>query len=170
MVNYTTSFTECFDHVSQATPTINWNNPADINIWYMTILTAYATALINVIPAVQQGVSLTITNQHIQQVMTSVGQTITYTYNVTNSGNKNISAPITSLLQTTRLAQYLYKAAGILSPCSSVTGTATYKITDADINTGSVAMQCMQQVHQWTDNNFTPKYCDGSLISSQPMT
>ena len=27
---------------------------------------------------------------------------------------------------------------GILSPGSSVTGTATYKITDADINTGSV--------------------------------
>jgi hypothetical protein len=27
---------------------------------------------------------------------------------------------------------------GILSPGSSVTGTATYKITDVDINTGSV--------------------------------
>ena len=30
------------------------------------------------------------------------------------------------------------QTSGILSPGSSVTGTATYKITDADINTGSV--------------------------------
>ena len=30
------------------------------------------------------------------------------------------------------------QGSGILSPGSSVTGTATYKITDADINTGSV--------------------------------
>jgi hypothetical protein len=30
------------------------------------------------------------------------------------------------------------QSSDILSPGSSVTGTATYKITDADINTGSV--------------------------------
>ncbi len=94
MVNYTTASQSVSINVSQATPTINWNNPADI-IYGIDYTTAYATALINVIPAVQQGVSLTITKSAYSTSYDSVGQTITYTYNVTNSGNKNISAPIT---------------------------------------------------------------------------
>jgi hypothetical protein len=66
----------------------------------------------------------------------NVGQTIIYTYKVTNSGNTDISAPIT--VADDNAGTVPIKNSGILSPGSSVTGTATYKITDADINTGSV--------------------------------
>ena len=63
-----------------------------------------------------------------------VGQTITYTYKVTNSGNTDISAPIT--VADDNAGTVSIQNSGILSPGSSVTGTATYKITDADINAG----------------------------------
>jgi hypothetical protein len=55
---------------------------------------------------------------------------------VFNSGNVDILAPIT--VTDDKLGTVLIQNSGILSPGSSVTGTATYKITDADINAGSV--------------------------------
>ena len=68
----------------------------------------------------------------------TVGQTITYIYNVTNSGNVDISAPIT--VSDNKFSTVPIQSSGILSPGSSVSGTAAYKITDADINTGSVTI------------------------------
>jgi hypothetical protein len=65
-----------------------------------------------------------------------VGQTITYHYTVTNSGNIDISAPIT--VTDDKFGTVSIQNSGILSPGSSITGTSTYKITDADINAGSV--------------------------------
>ena len=64
------------------------------------------------------------------------GQTITYTYKVTNSGNADISAPIT--VTDDNFGTVPIQNSGILSPGSSVTGTTTYKTTDADINAGPV--------------------------------
>jgi hypothetical protein len=48
----------------------------------------------------------------------------------------NISAPIT--IKDDNVGTVSIQNSGILSPGLSVTGTATYKITDADINAGSV--------------------------------
>jgi YVTN family beta-propeller protein len=65
-----------------------------------------------------------------------VGQIITYTYTVTNNGNVNIAAPIT--VTDDKIGTISILSSGTLSPGSSVTGTATYKITDADIHVDSV--------------------------------
>jgi hypothetical protein len=82
----------------------------------------------------------------------TAGQTITYTYTVTNSGNGDISAPIT--VTDDKAGTVPIQSSGILSPGSNITGTATYKITDADINTGSVT---------------NVAYATGS-INNQPIT
>ena len=65
-----------------------------------------------------------------------VGQTITYTYKITNNGNVNVSAPITVI--DDKFGTVPIQNSGILSPGSSVTGTATYTITQADLDSGSV--------------------------------
>jgi YVTN family beta-propeller protein len=96
--------------------------------------TASKTVYINVIPAVQ---SLTITKTPNPLTYSASGQTITYTYTVKNTGNVDISAPIT--VTDDKFGTVPIQSSGILSPGLSVTGTATYKITDADINTGYVA-------------------------------
>ena len=65
----------------------------------------------------------------------AVGDQIIYSYNVTNSGNVNITGPINvtdSVLGTVNIT------AGDLIPGQTVTGTANYTITQADINAGSV--------------------------------
>ena len=64
------------------------------------------------------------------------GQTITYTYKVTNSGNADISAPIT--VTDDNFGTVPIQNSGILSPGSSVTGTTTYTTTQADITAGHV--------------------------------
>jgi len=90
---------------------------------------------ITVTPNVQNA-ALTIQKSAYPTSYDDVGQIIRYTYNVTNSGNVGISAPIT--VTDEKVGTVSIQNSGILSPSSSVTGTATYKITDADINTGSV--------------------------------
>jgi len=65
----------------------------------------------------------------------AVGQIITYTYNVTNSGNVNITG---SVNVTDNKVGTIEIIAGDLIPGQSVTGTGNYTITQADINTGSV--------------------------------
>ena len=82
------------------------------------------------------GAALTIAKSAYPTSYDTVGQTITYTYTVTNSRNGDISAPIT--ITDDKAGTVSIQSSGILSPGLSVTGTATYKITDADINTGSV--------------------------------
>ena len=65
----------------------------------------------------------------------TVGQNITYTYNVTNSGNVNITGPINVTDNITGIIQI---SASGLAPGHSVTGTANYTITQADIDNGYV--------------------------------
>ena len=90
------------------------------------------TARINI----TQNPVLTIVKSAYPASYNAVGQTITYTYTVTNSGDVDISAPINVI--DDKLGTISIQSSGTLSPGSRVTGTATYKIIDADINTGSV--------------------------------
>ena len=63
-------------------------------------------------------------------------QTITYTYTVTNSGNVDISAPIT--VTDDKFGTISIQGSGILGPCSSAQNTYSYRITQADINNSYV--------------------------------
>ena len=60
---------------------------------------------------------------------------ITYTYNVTNTGNVNITGPINVTDNVTGTSQILVST---LEPGQNVTGTSTYTITQADLDSGSV--------------------------------
>ncbi|WP_198032569.1 DUF7507 domain-containing protein, partial [Aerolutibacter daejeonensis] len=65
----------------------------------------------------------------------SVGDVIQYAYDVTNSGNVTITGPIT--VSDDKIASVTCPA-GDLAPGAMVTCTASYTVTQADINTGSV--------------------------------
>ena len=91
--------------------------------------------LITVTPNVQNA-ALAIVKSAYPTRYDDAGQTITYHYTVTNSGNADISAPITVV--DDNVGTVPIQNSGILSPGSSVTRTTTYKITDADINAGHV--------------------------------
>ena len=101
---------------------------------YYTEIITYQNS--QVIQVTFQGAALTIAKSAYPTSYDDVGQTITYHYTVTNSGNVDISAPITVI--DDKAGTVSIQSSGILSPGSSVTGTATYTMTDADINTGSV--------------------------------
>ena len=64
-----------------------------------------------------------------------VGQVIGYTYNVTNTGNVNLTAPFTV---TDNLTTIGYTAPLELQPGQNFTGTSTYTITQSDYDNGSV--------------------------------
>jgi hypothetical protein len=64
----------------------------------------------------------------------AVGQNITYTYNITDSGS-GYPGPITV---TDNITGKILILNGDLSPDQSITGTATYTITRADLDAGSV--------------------------------
>ncbi|PZU46560.1 MAG: AraC family transcriptional regulator, partial [Microbacterium sp.] len=70
----------------------------------------------------------------------AAGDTVTYTFSATNTGNTTLTAvgiadPMTGLSALT----YTWPgAAGTLRPGQTVTATATYTLTQADVNAGSV--------------------------------
>jgi YVTN family beta-propeller protein len=95
--------------------------------------TASKTVYINVIPAMP---SLTLSKIANLTSYFAVGQVIGYNYTVKNTGNVDIKGPIT--VKDDKFGTITMPNSDILDKDSSVTGTATYKITDADINAGSV--------------------------------
>ena len=80
--------------------------------------------------------ALTITKTPNPLTYSASGQTITYTYTVKNTGNAEIKGPIT--VTDDKFGTITIPNSDTLSPGSSVTGTATYKITQANINAGHV--------------------------------
>ncbi|MEN4936490.1 DUF7507 domain-containing protein, partial [Pantoea agglomerans] len=68
----------------------------------------------------------------------AVGDVLSYSYLVTNSGNTTITAAIT--VSDDRIATVTCPAlpAGGLAPTQSITCTATYTVTQADIDAGTV--------------------------------
>ena len=80
--------------------------------------------------------ALTITKTPNPLTYSASGQTITYTYTVKNTGNVEIKGPIT--VTDDKFGIITIPNSDTLNPGSSVTGTATYKITQANIDEGHV--------------------------------
>ena len=88
------------------------------------------------ITAINQNPALTIVKSASPTTYSTVGQTITYTYTVTNSGNVNITGPINIIDSRINGLISIYNTD--LAPGQSVIGTENYTITQTDINAGSV--------------------------------
>ncbi|AKB17558.1 hypothetical protein MSWHS_0695 [Methanosarcina sp. WWM596] len=89
----------------------------------------------NVTVTADQIPELTIEKSAAPTNYSEVGQNITYTYNVTNSGNVNITAPINV---TDDKLGVIPLTSGILIPGQSESITWDYTITQSDLNNGSV--------------------------------
>ncbi|MGB9930086.1 MAG: DUF7507 domain-containing protein, partial [Methanosarcina sp.] len=92
-----------------------------------------------------------------------VGQNITYTYNVTNTGNVNITGPIVVADNKTGIIQIPVL---ILQPGQNITGTANYTITQADIDSGSVTNQAYAN-GTFNGNNITSNTDSETVIAQQ---
>jgi len=97
--------------------------------------TAINSAQVTATVAAIQSPALLTVKVASQAIYSSIGQTIKYTYTVTNNGNVKIGGPINitdNRIGTIQLSNI------DLAPGHSVTGTANYTVTQADINAGSV--------------------------------
>jgi uncharacterized repeat protein (TIGR01451 family) len=84
-----------------------------------------------------QSPALNITKSASPATYENVGDQIAYIYNVTNIGNVNINGPIQVKDHKISENPFIISSAD-LGPGQSVTGTANYSITRADIDFGSV--------------------------------
>ena len=66
----------------------------------------------------------------------AVGQVITYTYKVTNTGNVTLAGPFS--VTDDKLATVVCPPSAPLAPAASITCTASHTITQADIDAGSI--------------------------------
>jgi uncharacterized repeat protein (TIGR01451 family) len=90
-------------------------------------------------PPPSQNPAMTITKTPNPLTYSASGQTITYTYTVKNTGNVNILEPITVHDNKILGGQITIGTSdGVLAVGQSITGTATYTITQADMDTGFV--------------------------------
>ncbi len=78
-----------------------------------------------------QSVALTIKKVANQTANNAVGQQITYTYNVTNPGNRAIRGPISVIYNKIVTVTII---TGNRTPDQNVTGTANYIINQADLD------------------------------------
>ena len=91
-----------------------------------------------IINTFQPAPALTIDKTTTTPSYAAVGDVLSYSYLVTNSGNTTITAAIT--VSDDRIATVTCPAlpAGGLAPTQSITCTATYTVTQADIDAGTV--------------------------------
>jgi uncharacterized repeat protein (TIGR01451 family) len=111
--------------------------------------TAALTVISGQIPA------LTIVKSACPTNYSTVGQTITYIYNVTNSGNVNIKGPINIIDSLINGLISIYNTD--LGPGQSTFGLATYTITQADIDAGSVTNSAYATNNNIDSNTVTLK-------------
>jgi len=85
-----------------------------------------------------QSPALTTAKSAVDTNFAAAGDTIDYEYVVTNTGNVTIADPIT--VSDDRIATVNCPAlpAGGLAPTASITCAATYTVTQADVDAGSV--------------------------------
>jgi uncharacterized repeat protein (TIGR01451 family) len=82
-----------------------------------------------------QELSMTLEKSASQATYSYVGENITYTYKVINSGNYKISGPIA--VTDNKIGTFTISTKD-LAPGAIVVGKPTYKITDTDLKAGSV--------------------------------
>ena len=89
-----------------------------------------------------QSPALTLLKTATPLTYSAVGQSISYSYLVTNSGNVSLAGPVTVLddkaTVTCPNVNTVGNNDGFLDPGEAVTCTASYTITQADLNAGSV--------------------------------
>ncbi len=101
-------------------------------------------------------VSLVLQVTNASTVFNTVGQTITYSYVVTNTGNSSLAGPVAVSDSKTTVTCPEVNTVGNkdnnLDQTESVTCTASYNITQADLNAGSVANNATARVGGITSN------------------
>jgi LPXTG-site transpeptidase (sortase) family protein len=80
--------------------------------------------------------SLSIVKTALPATYSTVGQVINYSFQVTNSGNVSLSGPFT--VSDDQATDESCPATASLAPGASITCTASYTITQGDLNAGSV--------------------------------
>src|SRR5439155_1592817 len=83
----------------------------------------------------------------------AVGQVITYTYTITNSGNTTLDAPFS--VTDNKLGTISPCGSGPLAPSASTTCTSTHTITQADIDAGSIVNTASASNGSVTSNSVT---------------
>ena len=91
---------------------------------------------------VKDNPALTLVKTATPQTYTAAGQTISYSYLVTNSGNVSLAGPVTVTDDKATVTCPAVSTVGnnnaTLDPGEAITCTASYTITQADLNSGSV--------------------------------
>ncbi len=118
---------------------------ADLNVGSVTNV-ASASGSFNAIPVTSatdtetvsavQSPALSIVKSATPSTYSAVGQVVSYSFLVTNSGNVTLSGPFT--VADNRTTNEACPATASLLPGASITCTASYTITQADLNVGSV--------------------------------
>ena len=98
----------------------------------------------------------------------AVGDTITYSYVVTNTGNTTLTSPVTVADDRTTVTCPALPVGG-LSPGATLTCTATDSVTQADLDAGEVTNTATARVTQRVQASAT--YPDGlAAVTSAPDT
>ncbi|MGB9929536.1 MAG: beta strand repeat-containing protein, partial [Methanosarcina sp.] len=154
-----------------ATGTSNYTiTQADLDLGFVTN-SAFATGIFGNSAINSTNVTTTITAQQNPALLTvkiaspinysAVGQNITYTYTVTNSGNVNITGPITIKDNKTGAFQI---PVNVLEPGQNATGISNYIITQADIDSGSVTNSAFAN-GKFNGNNVTSNTDNETVVA-----
>lgn len=98
---------------------------------------------------------------------TAVGNVINYTYKLTNDGNVNLQPPYNVVDNKTSVT--CPSTPNVLTPGASVTCTATYVITQADMNAGQVTNIAMATAKD-TSNVTVISNQDSEVVTGPPPT
>jgi hypothetical protein len=97
--------------------------------------------------------ALTLTKTPNPTTYSAVGQTITYTYKITNSGNITLAGPFS--ISYNKLGTISPCGSGPLAPGASTSCTATYTIKQSDLDAGSITNIATASGNGVTSNQAT---------------
>ncbi len=123
VLKYTTNILGCASPAS-------YTNSATGTVGETTVGPAAATLEIGSQPAI------TLSKDASPRLYGTLGETITYTYTIVNSGNVTLDGPFT--VNDSRLGTISLCGSGPILPGASTSCTAPYLITQADLDAGSV--------------------------------